>query len=553
MNSVRAIKELRALTSLRFFAAMMIVTLHLGGTFPHITRFNDRLSLNQGVSFFFILSGFILFYSYQHFESIKDVLLFWSKRIARLWPLHMVTMILTIIVLPSTLIMAGPVPTWIVAIANVTLLHAWVPHSQFYLSFNAPSWSISTEFFFYLSLPALILLFRKSRVGLFALVSGLWFCALAVGNAIPEDVSFGNANAAFGLAYISPFSRLFEFTIGFFLASLYLRVNDKLQISRVRASIIESLVLATVVFVIAFTVPISNALAPYIGEAGKHWILTVGTTLVPFSLLILVSAFQRGSISKLLTLRILVFLGEVSFAIYMVHLPLIKLWRLLVPNPETGQSLEIFLLVVFLVVLLALSHILYAVVEIPSKTVITGFARSLIYGDKKTSEKLVFPPITDVLSRNKVILAEISLLVLLFSGYMITDTCKTSISKASMDHVQQVFLEDLMRESILWEKRKAKSAEVASYLCMLKNRIRSSGLVDLHQKEVLDKVSAQYLILSNTHLPIRQWSQAYLEFRGGKKAPYRLSKLTDWEFVDFIHRSHRSNKSLAEESNDYWQ
>jgi len=549
MNATRESKELHALTSLRFFAAMMIVALHLSGNFPMIARVSSGLFLFQGVSFFFILSGFILFYSYQRFDSIKEVLFFWSKRIARLWPLHMVTMFLSILVLPSALIMAGPVPTWIVAIANVSLLHAWIPHRQFYLSFNSPSWSISTELFFYLSLPALILLFRKSRVGLFALVSGLWFSTLALGNTITDDASFGNAHAAFGLAYINPACRLLEFTIGLYLADVYLRLDDRLRIGRNWASFLELLVLALLIVAIAFTAPVSNALSPFVGAAGKHWMNTVGVTVVPFSLLILFSAFQRGALTQFLSKRLLVFLGEISFAVYMVHAPLIKLWERVVPLPES-QPLEITLLVVFLAILLALSHILYTAVEIPSKTAITSFTRSLILGDKKISRTLVFPPVVDMLRRNRVIIAEISLLLLIFSTYQSTDTCKTSISRVSMGSVQQACLEDLMRESIQWEMGKAKSGEVASYLYTLKNRIRISGLVDSHQKEVLDKISAQYLILSSKHLPNSRWNQVYLEVRDGQQAPYRLSKLTDWEFVDFIYRSARS---VAGKSGESWQ
>ncbi len=77
--------KLDQLTSLRFFAAMVIV-------FHHATNsFGIRpigVNLGQGVSFFFVLSGFILYYVYPKLATWPNIRQFWRARIARLWPAY---------------------------------------------------------------------------------------------------------------------------------------------------------------------------------------------------------------------------------------------------------------------------------------------------------------------------------------------------------------------------------------------------------------------------------------------------------------------------------
>ncbi|HDL8028536.1 TPA: acyltransferase, partial [Yersinia enterocolitica] len=88
MNSVT---KLDALTTLRFFAAAMIVIGHVHPLFGSL-GITDNFVLSQGVSFFFILSGFILAYNYRTFQDNKSVKRFLVARFARIWPLHIATL-----------------------------------------------------------------------------------------------------------------------------------------------------------------------------------------------------------------------------------------------------------------------------------------------------------------------------------------------------------------------------------------------------------------------------------------------------------------------------
>ena len=86
-------KKLDPLTSLRFFAAAMIVIGHSHRLIGSLNLANT-FSLAQGVSFFFVLSGFILAYNYPSLPTKSDVLHFFKARIARIWPAHVAAIIL---------------------------------------------------------------------------------------------------------------------------------------------------------------------------------------------------------------------------------------------------------------------------------------------------------------------------------------------------------------------------------------------------------------------------------------------------------------------------
>ncbi|MDZ4048042.1 MAG: acyltransferase, partial [Pseudoxanthomonas sp.] len=139
--------KLDQLTSLRFFAALLIVVHHaesmmgIGGM---------GVNWGQGVSFFFVLSGFILTYVYPRLATLDDTQRFLRARVARIWPAHVASFALGFALMPYAW------DTW-TAIANLLLVHAWIPQSAYYFSYNGVSWSVSTEAFFYLAFPLLIL------------------------------------------------------------------------------------------------------------------------------------------------------------------------------------------------------------------------------------------------------------------------------------------------------------------------------------------------------------------------------------------------------------
>ena len=311
---------LGALTSLRFFAALAIVIHHCNGVF---WRAADLGPLDAGVSFFFVLSGFILTYVY-HASPVerfpwKD---FYTARLARIWPLHLVCLLLTM------LLVNVPEPfNPMVLLANALMLHAWVPFDRYFFSYNYASWSISTELFFYLLFPFVLRCSTTLRYTLLALSLATVVVLAVIGAAqhLPVWDTAGNQLSSTGLLYTNPLVRCGEFLLGVISGMHFLRGRREMPSSLVRWTLFEMFAIG--LFALAFrffllrdaTVPNAfglndNQAVSLLIEWSSH------VALAPFAtVLISVFAYQRGMVSQLLTHRVFVFLGEISFALYLVH------------------------------------------------------------------------------------------------------------------------------------------------------------------------------------------------------------------------------------------
>jgi hypothetical protein len=144
-----------ALTSLRFFAALWVVLFHVnviglnrGGSVAYLAF---SLLGYAGVSFFFVLSGFILVYVYADRKIQKRG--FWQARFARIYPAYIFSLVVMIPALISFWPMTKQAHMGLLAlIANPILLEAWFP--KLLLTWNPVGWSLSAEAFFYLVCPA---------------------------------------------------------------------------------------------------------------------------------------------------------------------------------------------------------------------------------------------------------------------------------------------------------------------------------------------------------------------------------------------------------------
>ena len=311
---------LDALTSLRFFAALAIVIHHCNGVFWRAANLGP---LDAGVSFFFVLSGFILTYVYyapsaEQF-SWQD---FYIARLARIWPLHLLCLLLTIVLvnLPEPFD-----PT--VLLANGLMLHAWMPFDRYFFSYNYPSWSISTELFFYLMFPLMLRCSQALRYTLLALSLASVLALAVIGAALHLPVwdTAGDHLSSTGLLYTNPLARCGEFLLGVIGGIYFLRGRSEVVASTVRWTLVE--ILAIVFFGVAFRFfLLRDAQVPNLfGSTDKQSVSLLSewfshVALAPFAaVLIFVFAYQRGVASQLLTHRGFVLLGEISFALYLVH------------------------------------------------------------------------------------------------------------------------------------------------------------------------------------------------------------------------------------------
>lgn len=300
---------IRPLTSLRFVAALPIFLIHINFLKNHPTlgtlyeRYYDIGRF--GVAFFFVLSGFILAFNYHKiFDTLNRTTLvqFYLNRFARLYPLHLITFVLVVpFFLPNFFYNISG--TTLKAIINIMLLQSFIPSRDYYFSFNYVSWSISNEMFFYALFPLILWTLLRKGVTVQRLFAGSVLIYLALLFIVIVNM---DAKLSEWLFYIFPLTRLTEFILGVICGLLFIRCN-KIQWSVRLFSVLELLSILLLLTAAYFFVNV-------------HPTLRYGVVFLPFiTFLIYVFAHQRGIVSKWLSHKTFVYLGEISFSFYMIH------------------------------------------------------------------------------------------------------------------------------------------------------------------------------------------------------------------------------------------
>ncbi|MBV7502113.1 acyltransferase [Achromobacter sp. ACM05] len=310
--NVSGTRKIDGLTSLRFFAAALVVFGHGMKTFGISIHVFD---LRNAVSFFFVLSGFVLVHSYGTINAKKDYWTFLSARISRLWPAYAFTGLIAILALT-------PINTaydFLRAVVNLLMLQSLVPSSWFYFSFNGVAWSVSAEMIFYLAFPFALLLLRRSFWYLLGVAALVVVANVSVAAMADMSVSEGVPVSAWGLLYISPLCRVAEFFIGMAAYPLATRFVSALKgLDVVRATTLEAAVLAAMVAGMVFTAWLARSVLWTSHPQLALWILVTGPTVI-FAASLVVFFAERGFVSRVLGFRPLVYLGEISFSLYLLH------------------------------------------------------------------------------------------------------------------------------------------------------------------------------------------------------------------------------------------
>ncbi len=361
------------LTSLRFFAAFAILLLH-GTTIWPLPSLLAPLALNQGVSFFFVLSGFILAHNYPVLVTNGQRISFYVSRLARIWPVHIASTILLFVLTPgmvSALFLPDGVTT---AFLYTTLMHSWIPLWKHFFAFNSVSWSISTEWFFYLCFPLFILPWRRLNWTKIPVSGLLVIAVIAYANYTDAPRGHGAPGLTMhGLVYIFPPARLFEFVCGVVAAQVWQRRDADRNWSVAMSTALEVLSIVLVYFAMLYcrADEVKNAVQIFGGTAGVHWVTTNGFTPV-FVLLIYVFAGSRGVIARIFSYRLFTLLGQISFSLYMTHMIVLSVFRV---YPNTIATVTSHPMELYWLVSLATAYCMWRLVEEPCRRMVTAVYR----------------------------------------------------------------------------------------------------------------------------------------------------------------------------------
>lgn len=342
-----------ALTSLRLFACAMIVTLHAQNCFgiPHLAT---QFALGAGVSLFFVLSGFILTYSYPELRGSAAIVRFFRARVGRLWPVHAGTTAFALFLSYGNYPLDGDTLTHV--IMNVFMLHTWIPTAYFTDIYNAPSWSIATEFAFYLLFPFLIVNFRTTW---------WWKLALSVAAAVAMMIVSSVFEISGWLTlYQHPFGRLFEFVVGMCAALAWVEWRDRFHLDRWTWTALEIAAIA----IFAFSVTTFSWQS--VPNVFLMWWYAAAHTAIPAAFLILVLAASNGFIKAAMAISPLVRLGEISYAVYLIHYPFLQIYWKNIPNLH---GVPTFVLgYIYFSALILTSLLAYLWIETPLRRLIAG-------------------------------------------------------------------------------------------------------------------------------------------------------------------------------------
>lgn len=318
-NSVER-PDLPVLTTLRFFAAAVVVLNHLDAAkipfLPDIVK-GWCQSGYEAVSFFFVLSGFILTYVYSSLREDGRLNVsprrFQIARFARIGPAYYLGLILMLPPFIYGFAVAGmmPLDQFVLAtLAVPTLLQAWFPPVSF--SWNGPAWSLSVELFFYALFPYLLCrtsnLSRRDFVTL-AMATVIASAAIRLGARPLAPVN--STDWQYFFAYF-PLFHLPSFLFGMALGRVYLFGSS------VSPQTCKVLFLSGVL-VLALLLGYRSSM--------PAWLVTDAVLVPLYGVIILGGTRLTGSLQAVFVHPALVLLGHASYSVYILHSGIVFWWR----------------------------------------------------------------------------------------------------------------------------------------------------------------------------------------------------------------------------------
>ncbi|MFF2950915.1 acyltransferase family protein [Kitasatospora sp. NPDC057965] len=349
--------RLPSLTGLRFPAALAVFAYHAALPIPTLRFFADDRAEYRftdladqagglGVAFFFVLSGFVLTWSARPGDTATG---FWRRRLVKIVPNYVVTWALALVLFAGAY---TPVRT---AVLNLLMVQVWIPDFNTYFSVDPPSWSLGAELVFYLSFPLLHRALRAIRperlpywiagaVAAVVATPGLAYLLLPDTPGVPGG--YGASVSQYWFAYVLPPVRMVDFALGI-LVALAVRSGRWRDIGMVWSGVL----------LVA-------------GYAATRWVPYLyaqrALTVLPIALLVAATAIaDRDGRFTPFRNRTMTWLGEISFAFYLLHFVVLTELRDLLGTRMYSTVEGVGLLLLAIAVTVLLSWVLYRLVEAP--------------------------------------------------------------------------------------------------------------------------------------------------------------------------------------------
>lgn len=380
MRTTRKKAHLKALTGIRFFAALGVVIYHYpeANSLPTFSWFPKYFSYITrygyiGVSVFFVLSGFILAYNYLDSLNKKsiDYQRFWLNRFARVYPLYFFALFLSAPIFINKVVQnlnstSSLFEAIFTATSALTLLQAWTPWTA--CKWNCPGWSLSAEAFFYLVFPFIsIYVSRLSYRKLISWVVVSWIASLIAPSLYllvnPQHAYYEvNTPLLFWQTFVffTPLFHLPQFLIGVLAAAIFLKKYDTSSRTKVPsfARFLPGLFELLLIIILLKNIDIPNV-----------W-LNNGLIAPLFALLIFTLGQGQGIIAKFLSLPIFIILGNASYAMYILHIPVLVWMHFISKVIGIGDSNSLSFFLFYILIITGVSVAAFYVIETPLRKVV---------------------------------------------------------------------------------------------------------------------------------------------------------------------------------------
>jgi peptidoglycan/LPS O-acetylase OafA/YrhL len=335
------------LTGIRGVAALWVVFYHLQDAAKSEPRLAWLTALPwaregyRGVDLFFVLSGFILMYVHQNDFLSLD----WSRTrryvAARFWRVYPLNAVTTLIIIALAMALPGfydPAAfTPAAVIQSLALAQRWFMPD--FGAINGPAWSLSVEILGYAVFPLIAL--GLNRIGSrHALVLTAAGCLVLL---VVASVHFGFAsrNVTGRITILRMFP---SFIAGAALATFFAAGHTRTPgwMARHASGVAIASVLACLV---AYAIPAAAVLAVF-----------------PIAALVLALAFQQGPVDRFMASAPILWLGRISFSLYLTHFTVLNLilWTTASTDARHGPFIDAtYLLVVLLVVVMVAAAVYY--------------------------------------------------------------------------------------------------------------------------------------------------------------------------------------------------